>query len=106
MSPYDSSITNDSGPWYDVKMTETDIDIGELLAKWRREAGLSQGAIAEALNTQQATISKLESGIYKLSVSQLLLFLNACGLTLRDVAEEIDEVAQAGNMPLWERINE
>lgn len=87
-------------------MIEGKKGIGPLLAKWRKVAGLSQAALAEALGTQQATISKLESGMSKLSVEQLLSYLEACGLTLSDVAEEIDKMANAGDRPLWERINE
>lgn len=62
--------------------------------------------MADALGTQQATVSKLESGAYRLSVTQLLSFLNACGLTMSDVAKEIDEIASSVDRPLWERINE
>lgn len=87
-------------------MTEESINMGGLLAKWRKAAGLSQAAIADALGTQQATISKLESGAYKLSVMQLLAYLNSCGLSLTDVAGEIDGAASAADRPLWERINE
>lgn len=87
-------------------MTDGSTSIGGLLAKWRKAAGLSQANLADALGTQQATISKLESGAYKLSVAQLLSYLNACGLTLADVASEIDQIANATDRPLWERIYE
>lgn len=87
-------------------MTDESINLGRLLAKWRKAAGLSQSNMADALGTQQATISKLESGAYKLSVAQLLSFLGACGLTVTDVAGEIDATARTEDRPLWERINE
>lgn len=87
-------------------MNDESFNMGNLLAKWRRAAGLSQAAMADALGTQQATISKLESGAYRLNVSQLLSVLSTCGLTLSDVASEIDELTSAGDRPLWERINE
>lgn len=87
-------------------MTDECINMGELLTKWRKSAGLSQASMADALGTQQTTISKLESGAYKLSVSQLLAFLSACGLAVSDVAEEIDAAAGAEDRPLWERVNE
>lgn len=89
-----------------VWMTDESINMGGLLAKWRKAAGLSQANMADALETQQATISKLESGAYKLSVSQLISFLSACGLTLSDVAAEIETVARTEDRPLWERIDE
>lgn len=87
-------------------MAEEKRCIGGLLGKWRRVAGLSQAALADALGIQQATISKLESGTSKLSVEQLLSYLGACGLTLSDVAEEIDAAVNLEDRPLWERINE
>lgn len=87
-------------------MTDEGFNMGGLLAKWRKAAGLSQAAMADALGTQQATISKLESGAYRLSVTQLVSFLSACGLTLSDVASEIDELTSTEDRPLWERINE
>ena len=87
-------------------MTDEGTNMGVLLAKWRRAAGLSQANMADALSTQQATISKLESGAYKLSVSQLLLFLSACGLSMSDVAKEIDAATKTEDRPLWERIDE
>lgn len=87
-------------------MTDEGTNMGGLLTKWRKAAGLSQATMADALGTQQATISKLESGAYKLSVAQLLSFLGACGLTLSDVAGEIDAATRTEDRPLWERVNE
>lgn len=80
--------------------------LGELVAKWRKDAGLSQANLADAMGTQQATISKFESGAYKLSVEQLLSILNACGLKLNEVADEIERASEATDKPLWERIDE
>lgn len=87
-------------------MTDESTNLGALLAKWRKAAGLSQANTADALGTQQATISKLESGAYKLSVVQLLSFLSACGLSVSDVAGEIDAATRSEDRPLWERIDE
>lgn len=87
-------------------MIDESTNMGGLLTKWRKAAGLSQGNMADALGTQQATISKLESGAYKLSVTQLVAFLNACGLTMSDVAGEIDAATNMEDKPLWERIDE
>ncbi|MCI9129232.1 MAG: helix-turn-helix transcriptional regulator [Eggerthellaceae bacterium] len=80
--------------------------IGSLVASWRKSAGLSQGRLADAIDTQQATISKLESGTYRLTVEQLLSILNACGITLREAVNDIEEVFDLADRPLWERINE
>lgn len=80
--------------------------LGGLVAEWRKDAGLSQANLAEAMGTQQATISKFESGAYRLSVEQLLSILKACGKSLRDVADDIEGASETADKPLWERINE
>ena len=81
-------------------------NLGGLVADWRKGVGLSQAALADVLGTQQATVSKLESGTYRLSVQQLMAILDACGLTLSDVAGDVDKAMSAEGRPLWERINE
>lgn len=87
-------------------MDEAGCRLGELVSSWRRGAGLSQASLAEALGIQQAAISKLESGSSKLTVLQLLAILDACGLALSDVSQDIQAAARAGGIPIWERINE
>ncbi len=89
-----------------VKMIDENERIGSLVASWRKSVGLSQGRLADAIDTQQATISKLESGTYRLTVEQLLSILNACGITLREAVNDIEEVFDLADRPLWERINE
>lgn len=80
--------------------------LGDLMVGWRKGASLSQTALADALGVQQATVSKLESGTYRLSVLQLMAILDICGLTLSDVAKDIEQAVQADNRPIWERVNE
>ena len=80
--------------------------LGEAVSEWRRDAGMSQAALADALGTQQATISKLEHGSYRISVSQLSGILNACGLTFCDVAANLDSINSHEPQPLWERVHE
>lgn len=80
--------------------------LGQLVSGWRKCACLSQTALADALGTQQATISKLESGSYKLSVVQLACVLDACGLTFPDVADDLESVLHADTKPIWERVDE
>lgn len=77
-----------------------------LIESWRKNAGLSQAALAEAIQTQQATVSKLEKGSYRLTVLQLLAILDACGRTLANVADEIEDAAGVKEKPIWERIDE
>lgn len=82
------------------------IELGRLVAKWRKAAGLTQAALADALDAQQTTVSKLEAGACRLTVVQLLSILDACGATLPDVAGEIQRVAGTGDVPIWERVDE
>lgn len=90
----------------EMPVDETSAKIGELIASWRKAAGLSQTALAETMGTQQTTISKLESGSYKLYVGQLLDILESCGLSLSEVANDIEAAARPEGTPLWERIDE
>lgn len=80
--------------------------LGALIATWRLGVGLSQANLAEALHTQQATVSKMEAGTYRLSALQLLEILDTCGLRLADVADDIEGAVHAEGRPLWERIDE
>ena len=80
--------------------------LGILIATWRLGAGLSQTDLAEALHTQQTTISKMEAGTYRLSALQLLEILDTCRLRLADVADDIEGAVYAKGRPLWERIDE
>lgn len=80
--------------------------LGALVSSWRKDAGLSQSAVAELLGTQQATVSKLESGTYKLTVAQLVFIANACGLSLEDVAGDVEDALKDDAKPIWERIYE
>ncbi|WP_322354116.1 helix-turn-helix transcriptional regulator [Paratractidigestivibacter sp.] len=82
------------------------VGIGRLVTGWRKRAFLSQTALADALGTQQATVSKLETGSYKLSVRQLACILNACGLSFADVADELDATLHMEARPIWERVHE
>lgn len=80
--------------------------LGQLVSGWRRGASLSQTALADVLGTQQATISKLESGANKLTVAQLACILDACGLTFPMVADELESVLHTDTKPIWERVDE
>lgn len=80
--------------------------LGELIADWRRRAGLTQERLAAAMGTQQTTVSKLEAGQYRMSVAQLLEILDICNLRLKDVAFEIEETVRDSTAPIWERIDE
>ena len=89
-----------------VLVDDFNLSLGRLIAEWRRRSGMSQAALAEALGTQQASISKLESGSKRITVAELSQVLCACGLTLSAVSDDLDGLLAHEPQPLWERIDE
>lgn len=87
-------------------MEDFNLSLGRLIAKWRRRSGMSQAALAEATGRQQASISKLESGSKRITVSELSQVLCACGLTFSAVSDDLDGLIAYEPQPLWERVNE
>lgn len=80
--------------------------LGRLVSDWRRRSGMSQAALADALGTQQATISKLENGSNRITVASLSQILCACGLSFSEVGGDLDSLLACEPLPLWERIDE
>ena len=48
------------------------VRLGEVLADARRKAGLTQGALAQALKQEQSYVSRYESGFRRLDAVELL----------------------------------
>lgn len=67
---------------------------------------MSQAALAEALGSQQASISKLENGSKRITVAELSQVLSACGLSFSAVGEDLDGLLAHDPQPLWERVDE
>lgn len=82
------------------------LSLGRLVAEWRRRTGMSQAALAEALGSQQASISKLENGSKRITVAELSQVLSACGLSFSVVGEDLDGLLAHDPQPLWERVDE
>ena len=78
-----------------------DSHIGHCISEWRRKAGLSQETLAQTIGLQQTAVSKIEAGKQSLTVEQLLLVLDACG-----VSDQLRNGASSSSKPLWERIDE
>lgn len=64
-----------------------------LLRRLRTDAGLTQAQLATALDAPQSFISKYESGERRIDVLELVRILRALGLTLGEVAGEIEGMA-------------
>lgn len=83
-----------------------DSHIGHCVSEWRREAGLSQEALAQTIGLQQTAVSKIEAGKQSLTVEQLLLVLDACGVSDPEALSQLRDGASSSSKPLWERIDE
>lgn len=77
-----------------------DRSLGQMVARWRMSAGLTQQALGAAVGLDQATISRIESGDRKVDVELLLQILVATGQSLPEVASGIQELAPA-KPSLW-----
>lgn len=82
------------------------LSLGRLVADLRKRSGMSQATLAEALGSQQASISKLENGSKRMTVAELSQILCACGLTFGMVSDDLDGLLAHGPQPLWERVDE
>lgn len=75
--------------------------IGAALAAMRNEARLTQEALAEALEVDQRTVSRLEAGDQRIYLDQMLAFEQACGkpagwaLRLAGISQEPQTVQAA-----------
>jgi hypothetical protein len=61
---------------------DTDADAGALLAKVRREAGLTQTQLAHRAGTSQAMVARYETGVASPTVRTLARLLHATGHSL------------------------
>ena len=67
---------------------------GQVLARFRRERGVGQLALAEALGVSQATWSRVEKGTSPLTVEQLSHAAELLGVRAGDVISEVDDIAE------------
>lgn len=85
------------GDLYRIRYTSV-VDVSTMIRRCRREAGLSQQALADAASTSQPTIAAYESGRVVPSVPTLTRVLEACGQTL--------SVEPVTTTPRWTRVEE
>ena len=67
---------------------------GQVLARFRRERGVGQLAMAEALGVSQATWSRTEKGSSPLNVEQLSYAAELLGVRAGDIISEVDDIAE------------
>ena len=82
-----------------------DSQIAKFTHARRRSVGISQAVLAEELGIDQATVSKVEHGLRKLSAGELMQWLEALGMPTDQAMEELSSLwRQYGQRPstLWE----
>lgn len=60
-------------------------DLGALVARHRREQGLTQAALAERAGVSREWLGRLERGSMRLEIGRVLMVLGALGLALSAV---------------------
>jgi len=61
---------------------DVEYEVARQMQVARKEAGLSQAALARRMNTTQSVVSRIESGV-NVSLETLARFAEACGTRLR-----------------------
>jgi len=69
----------------------------DLLREVRERAGLTQGQLAERLETTQSVISKCERGERRLDIVELKAWCEALDLALPSFISELEETLNKGN---------
>ena len=76
------------------ELANFDIELGRHLQQLRVNAGLSQVSLAAELGVDQTIISKVEGGHRRLSVSELLSWSEALGVSANVLTERVFELWQ------------
>lgn len=69
----------------------------DLLREVRERAGLTQGQLAERLETTQSVISKCERGERRLDIVELKAWCEALDLSLPSFISELEKTLNKGN---------
>ncbi|OTA19158.1 transcriptional regulator [Xenorhabdus beddingii] len=62
------------------KDLELAIEMQNMLAEWRKNAGLTSAQVAEKMGIKPPTVSKIERNIVKASIDTLSRYARACGV--------------------------
>ncbi|PHM60596.1 transcriptional regulator [Xenorhabdus stockiae] len=62
------------------KALELTIEMQNMLAEWRRNAGLTSAQVAERMGIKPPTVSRIEKNIVKASIDTLSRYARACGV--------------------------
>lgn len=64
-------------------------ELGHRLRSEREKLGLSQSYLADLLNRDQTSISKMEKGLRQISVSEFIIWCNTLNLSLEQIIQLI-----------------
>jgi DNA-binding XRE family transcriptional regulator len=73
----------------DMELIETRLAVSRLLKETRHQKNLTQAAVAEALQTSQSRLAKMEAGDPSVSLDVLFRSLFALGLTRKNLASSL-----------------
>ncbi|MCC8379537.1 helix-turn-helix transcriptional regulator [Xenorhabdus sp. PB30.3] len=62
------------------KELELAIEMQDMLAEWRKNAGLTSAQVAEKMGIKPPTVSKIEKNIVNASIDTLRRYARACGV--------------------------
>ena len=83
-------------------MSEFDVHLGQLLARLREQSGASQESLGRVMGRDQPQVSRIERGVRRVAVQDLLQWLDALGLDLSDIAGELEALHhRADSKSLW-----
>lgn len=66
-------------------MSVSDVEFGMRVKQLRKELGRSQASVSEATGISQGGLSKMESGLYAVSLHQAVALSAALGVSLQDL---------------------
>lgn len=76
----------------DASSQESGSALAYFMRRVREESGFSQEALATQLGRDQPWVSKTERGTRRIQLAEFLMWLDALGLSVSEVAAELDEL--------------
>ncbi len=75
-----SELMSDPAVQAAYEAEERKIRLQEMLAEWRKHAGLTRAQVAERMGVTPPTVSRMEANIIKASLETIARYARACGV--------------------------
>lgn len=75
-----SELMSDPAVQEAYEAEERKIRLQEMLAEWRKHAGLTRAQVAERMGVTPPTVSRMEANIIKASLETISRYARACGV--------------------------